>query len=1101
MNKSNSIKPFSPLHSLWHKAPPVMKMTLCLLFFFIIQAKADVSYSQSATISLDMRDATVEEVLNTIEEKSEFYFLYNSKLVNVDRKVNVKVSNQPIYKVLTAIFDNTDVEYKVEDRQIILSNRTVNLSSKTLPAPQQGRNITGTIKDKNGETIIGANITVKGTTTGTITDFDGNFSLEVPDNAILVISYIGYTPQEIAVSGEKTFNIVLAEDTQALSEVVVVGYGTQKKGEITSSVTSVKAADFNKAPAVNPMQLVEGRVAGLTISRPSTDPNAAPSVQMRGASSLKGNNEPLVIIDGVPGNMTSLNAIAPEDVEAIDVLKDGSAAAIYGTRGNNGVIIVTTKRPQAGVSQVDYSGYIMHEGVYKRPDILTAEEFVDYGKRTNNAVIKDFGGRDDAYDMLLNKNNFSHVHNITATGGNANMNYRASLNYKKNESMAIKVGRETINGSLAVNHRALEDKLLLSFNMSNSYVKADFLTANNDDADISADNVPFYEAIRRNPTIPIYNPDGSFYENYSGYEDWNPVARARQRSKEIEYKNLLSSFKATYEIIPGLKTSAFVALEKNDQQRNQYYDRGEYSSVKDGSNGAAEKKYEKWTNRTFEWTADYNTSIQDVHNITALLGYSYQDFEFEKMRMKNWNFLTDAFESHNIGAGGYLKEGRAEMQSEKNMSKLIAFFARLNYNYDGKYLFSASMRREGSSKFGANNKWAMFPSISAGWMISRENFMRDQSFFDMLKFRVGYGVTGSLPNDPYMSLIKFGTGAGGWNAWTGSWINASYGPKNNPNPDLAWEKSESLNIGFDFGILNNRLSGTIDWYQRTTKDLIGEYTAQQPSLIYDKIMTNVGTMRNRGVELALNADIVKTKDFGYNASLTFTYELNKLTSLSNDQYKVSYENKYSLPSPGNIGYAQRLQEGQPVGSFFGFICDGIDENGNWILRDLDGVEGLSDGDKTFIGNGVPKFKAGLMNSFYYKNFDFSFFLRGMFDYDILNEGRIYFGTTSSIDKSGTNVYKYALDEKLKEDPRFSTYYLEKGDFLKIDNVTLGYTFDLNSKYIRHLRVYGNVTNLVTITGYKGLSPDINVTGLEAGIDKRGAYPITRTFSLGVNVSF
>lgn len=967
--------------------------------------------------------------------------------------------------------------------------------------PQQGKQVSGVIKDKTGEAIIGANVTIKGTTTGTITDFDGNFSLEVTNDAILVVSYIGYVSQEIPVGSNQTFNIILNEDNQTLSEVVVVGYGTQKKGEITSSVTSVKAADFNKAPAVNPMQLVEGRVAGLTVSRPSTDPNAAPSVQMRGASSIKGNNEPLVIVDGVPGNMTSLNAIAPEDIEAIDVLKDGSAAAIYGTRGNNGVIIVTTKRPQAGVSQVDYSGYVMHEGIYKRPDVLTAQEFVDYGKSTGSNVIKDFGGRDDAYDMLLNKDNFSHVHNITATGGNSQMNYRASLNYKKNESIAIKVGRETINGSMAINHRSLEDKLLLSFNMSNSYVKADFLTANSDDASAWDDNVPFYEAIRRNPTIPIYNEDGSFHENYSGYEDWNPVARARQRSKEIEYKNLLSSFKATYEIIPGLKTSAFIALEKNDQQRNQYYDRGEYSSVKDGSYGTAEKKYEKWTNRTFEWTADYNTSIMGVHNITGLLGYSFQDFEYEKMRMKNWDFLTDAFETHNIGAGGYLKEGRAEMESQKTLSTLIAFFGRVNYNYDGKYLFSASLRREGSSKFGANNKWAMFPSVSAGWMISREEFMKNQSVFDVLKFRAGYGVTGSLPEDPYMSLIRFGTGAGNWNAWDSSWINASYGPKNNPNPDLAWERSESLNIGFDFGLLNNRLSGTLDWYQRTTKDLIGEYTAQQPSLIYNTIMTNVGTMRNRGVELMLNADVVDTKDFGYSASFTFTYEKNKLTSLSNDQYKSSYLDMYSLPSPGNIGYAQRLQEGQPVGSFFGFICDGIDADGNWILRDLDGVEGYSEGDKTFIGNGLPTIKAGLMNTFRYKNFDFSFFLRGMFDYDILNEGRIYFGTTSSIDKSGTNVFKYALDEKLKEDPRFSTYYLEKGDFLKIDNVTLGYTFDLKSKYIKYLRVYGNITNLATISGYKGLSPDINVTGLEAGIDRRGAYPITRTYSLGVNVSF
>lgn len=1098
MNKKLYIKAFRPFCGLLHKIPIAMRITVCLLFVLLFQAKAEVTYSQSAKISLDMNNATVEQVLSAIEEKSEFYFLYNSKLINVDRLVSVKADNQTIARVLSRVFDNTNVEYRVEDRQIILNNKK---DVVAVAAPQQDKKVTGVVKDKKGETIIGANVSVKGTTVGTITDFDGNFTIDAPANATLVISYIGYAPQEIAVAGKATMNVIMAEDSQALGEVVVVGYGTQKKGEITSSVTSVKAADFNKAPVVNPMQLVEGRVAGLTVSRGSADPNAAPKIQMRGASSLKGNNEPLIIIDGVPGNMSSLNAISPEDIEAMDVLKDGSAAAIYGTRGNNGVIIVTTKRPQAGVTVVDYAGYIMNEQVAKRPEILTADEFLAYGKETNNGNIKDFGGREDAYDLLLNKGNFSHVHNLSATGGNSKMNYRASLNYRKNEGIAINNNRETINGSVAVNHRSFEDKLLLSFNLSNSYIKANYMAnggKENDDAD---DYPVFYEAIRRNPTIPIFNEDGSYYENYGGYEDFNPIARIKQQKRETEYKNLLGSFKAQYEIIPGLKTAVFVALEKNDKYFNYYQSKNSYPSIKNSSSGEAKKRYEQDTNKTLEWTADYNTSIGS-HNITGLLGYSYQDFTNDWFSARNWGFITDAFESNNLEAGSYLKEGRAEMKSSKQESKLIAFFARANYNYDGKYMLSASARREGSSKFGSNNKWAWFPSVSAGWMLTREEFMKDFEALNMLKFRVGYGITGSLPTDPYMSLIKYGTGTGNWDAITGQWITATYGPGNNPNPDLKWEKNKSLNIGFDYGFLDNRLSGTIDWYQRTTDDLIGEYTAQQPSLIYDKILTNVGSMKNTGVELALNAQIVQTKDFTYTANFTFAYEHNELTSLSNEKYKSSYEDRYSLPSPGNIGTAQRLQEGHPVGSFFGYICDGVNADGTWNIRDLDGKSGLSDGDKTFIGNGLPKFKAGLQNSFTYKNFDFSFFLRGMFDYDILNEGRIYFGTTTSIDKSGTNIYKEGLKQKVTEDPKFSTYYLEKGDFLKIDNVTLGYTFNFkDNKFVRNLRLYGNVTNLVTITGYDGLSPDINVTGLEAGIDKRGMYPNTRTFTFGVNFGF
>ena len=978
------------------------------------------------------------------------------------------------------------------------------VNSKTiLEAAQQNTTIKGTVKDQSGEPLIGVSIIVKGTTNGTASDFDGNFVLDVPNNSTLVFSFIGFKSQEIRYNGQKELNIVLSEDSETLDEVVVVGYGSQKKGEITSSVTSVKASDFNKAPVVNPMQLVEGRVAGLTISRTSADPNASPNIQMRGASSLKGNNEPLIIIDGIPGNMASLNAIAPEDIEAMDVLKDGSAAAIYGTRGNNGVIIVTTKRPQVGISQIDYSGYIMNEQVAKRPDILTAQEFADYAKSTGNERIHDFGGREDAYDQLLNKNNITHVHNLTATGGNNKMSYRASLNYRKNQGIVINSDRETINGAIAVNHRSFEDKLLLSFNLSNSYIKSDYLAQDEDTQNGSYNDYDvFYQATRMNPTIPIHNEDGSFYETYAGYDDWNPVAKLHQQSRKAEKKNLLSSFKVQYEVIPGLTVAGFFALEKNDQYTSYYRSRKSYDAIKGGDNGEAYKKYWLQTNKTMEWTANYTTSINGVHNITGLLGYSYQDFSEEFFSAKNFGFLTDAFESNNLNAGSYLKDGMADMRSEKKTSKLIAFFARANYNYDGKYMASASIRREGSSKFGSNNKWAYFPSVSAGWMLSREEFMQNFKALDILKLRIGYGVTGSLPTDPYQSLIRYGTGAGNWDAISGHWITATYGPGNNPNPDLKWEKAISLNVGFDYGFFNNRLSGTIDWYQRTTKDLIGSYTAQQPSLIYNTILTNVGTMKNTGIELSINGEIVKTKDFSYTANFTFSWEKNKLTSLSNDIYKSSYEDRYSIPSPGNLGYAQRLQEGHSVGSFYGYICDGINPDGTYNIRDLDGKEGLSDADRTFIGNGLPKFKAGLQNTFTYKNFDFSFFLRGMFDYDIFNEGRVYFGTNAQIDKNGTNVYKDALNSGVKQDPIFSTYYLEKGNFLKIDNVTLGYTFNFkNNKFVRNLRIYGNVTNVATITGYSGLTPDINVTGLEAGIDKRGMYPNTRTFTLGVNFGF
>lgn len=981
-------------------------------------------------------------------------------------------------------------------------------ASYSLLAQQQGKTVTGVVVDEAGESVIGANVVVKGTTNGNITDLDGKFTLEnVPSDAILQISYIGYSTQEISVTGKTSLKITLKEDSEKLEEVVVVGYGTQKKGEITSSVSSIKAESFNKIPVVNPMSLVEGRVAGLTISKNGTDPNGEVNIQLRGATSLKGNNTPLIIIDGVPGDKNTMNAIAPEDIESIDVLKDGSAAAIYGTRGNNGVIIITTKRPQAGRSQVTYSGYVMNENIYKRPDMLSRDEYLAYGEASGSSIIKDYGGDTDPYEMMLNKGNVSHVHNLTATGGTANMNYRASVGYRKNESIVKYTDRETVNIALNVNHRTLNDKLLLSFNLSNSYTNSNLTPGYDDAADNPTDQAKykhdeFYSALMRNPTMPIYNPDGSFWQTYAGYEDYNPIARIEQRKVDKENKNLLGNFKMTYDILPGLNTSAFVALEKRDVSRNSYISRLDYSSIKDNTSGTADKRHEKWQNKTFEWTANYVKSFNNVHNLTAMIGYSYQDFIYEMMFMRNKGFLTDAFGTNNMEAGSYLKDGRAEMKSRKTKSTLIAFFGRVNYNYDGKYLFSGSVRREGSSKFGADNKWAWFPSVSAGWMLSRESFMEDVEFLDLLKFRAGFGITGSLPEDPYMSLIKYGTGAGNWNAITNSWINSTYGPGNNPNPDLKWEKSESLNIGFDYGFWGGRINGTIDWYQRTTRDLIYDYTAQQPSAIHDKIITNVGTMRNTGIELSLSVDAVKTKTFTYTPSLTFSWEKNELTSLSNDIYKASYADLHEMPSPGNVGPTIRLQEGHPVASFYGYVCDGIDENGKWIMRDLDGKPGLSVDDRTFIGCGLPRFKASLQNTFTFKNFDFGFLLRGMFDYDVLNEGKFFFGTTKYLDQSASNVYKDALKHPLKDENMFSNYYLEDGSFLKIDNVTLGYTFNFkDNKYIKNLRLYGTVTNLVTITGYSGMTPDINVTGLEAGCDGRSSYPVTRTVSFGVNATF
>ena len=985
---------------------------------------------------------------------------------------------------------------------------------------QQSSTIKGVVKDQKGEPLIGVSIVVKGTTNGTASDFDGNFTLDVPDNSTLVFSFIGFKSQEVRYTGQKTLNIVLAEDSETLDEVVVVGYGSQKKGEITSSVTSVKASDFNKAPVVNPMQLVEGRVAGLTVSRGSTDPNGEVKVQMRGASSLKGSNEPLVIIDGMPGNMTSLNAIAPEDIEAIDVLKDGSAAAIYGTRGNNGVIIVSTRRPQAGTTQVDYSGYIMHEAVYKRPEILNGDEFVAYGKETNNANIRDFGGRDNHYDALLNKSNFTHVHNLTATGGNGKTNYRASLNYKKNDGMIRNTSRETINGSIAVNHRAFDDKLQLSFNLANSFVKVDAVS---DDVDKVGD-IPnygiLYQAIRINPTMPIYKEDGSFWETYSGYEDFNPVARIYQRTKKKEFKNLLANFKAQYEIIPGLTAAAFFAMEKNDALTNDYSMREEYSQYKDGTNGRAKKEYYQNTNRTTEWTANYNTSINGVHNITGLLGYSYQDFEYEQFSAENKNFLTDVFGTNNLEAGGYLKDGKAEMKSKKETSKLIAFFARANYNYDGKYMASASIRREGSTKFGANNKWAWFPSVSAGWMISREDFMESQEVFDVLKFRAGFGITGSLPTDPYMSLATYGTGAGAWNAYTGSWLTATYGPNINPNPDLKWEKTGQFDVGFEIGFWQNRLSFDVAYYNKKTTDLLLDCPIPHTTG-FTTVYKNIGSVRNQGMDLMISARPVQTQDFNWSSTINLNFNKNKILQLGDNNEDIEMNSWVG-------GSESILRVGENMSSFYGYRRLGVyteeDFNNGLCEKNQIGRAKRTD-KKEIIGKGMPDWTGSWINNFSYKNFDLTMDLQFVWGVETMQQfyHSTYdrFGITNGLSNILYDAYNGSNPNTMQQavylcnsghagqDTTVDSQWIANGSYLRCNMLQLGYTFDSNviSKIgLSALRLYASANNLFLITAsdFTGYDPEGTSQGDSNKFGQNMvffSYPRARTFTFGVNVTF
>lgn len=971
----------------------------------------------------------------------------------------------------------------------------------SLFAFSQGKTISGKVTDVNDKSPVpGVSVQVKNTSTGTITKADGSFSLQAPENSILIFSFIGYQSQEIPAGAGAPLNVKLVTASKSLQDVVVVGYGTQKRNEVTTSVATVKAENFNQGGSRSPMDLIQGKVAGLSVTRTQgNNPNSGASIQIRGISSVSGDMNPLIVIDGIPGG--NLDLLQQDDIATFDVLKDGSAAAIYGTRGNNGVILITTKKGKAGDPQYTYSSYLQREAIAKRPSVLNASEYLKVAGASNNQ-----GADIDMYDLLLDKNNLSHYHNFAASGGTVNSNYRASLYYNDANGIALQNGRTQYGGRVNVNQTGLQGMLTMQFNLAGNFNKANLNGGNSGGGDNKAGNAgaDFEQAIQRNPTAPIYGPDGKYIET-NGFNNYNPLARLQQELYDRDQKTYSGDARITLEPIRDLKFSAFGAIVRDEYTDRQYKSKASRSSIQNYQGGGyAYKANSAALDKTFEATADYTKTINSDHTFNVLGGYSYQYSTLEKYSMDNNGFLTDAFQDWNIGAGNALNDPklpRPSQSSNKIDNTLIAFFGRINYNYKQKYMLQAILRHEGSSRFGANNKWGNFPAVSAGWVISKESFMQDLTVINNLKLRAGYGITGNQGIPSYQSIITLSTG----NPYLqyGKWIQ-TYGPNKNPNPDLKWEKKKEFNIGVDFALLQNRLGGSVDVYSRRTKDLLFNYRAQLPSNILDNIFTNVGEISNNGVEMVINAVPVKTKDFTWNSDLTFNSQKNKMVSFSNQIYKATEQYYGDLPSPGNLGSAIRVVEGGPLGSFFGYRYAGLTDDGKWQFYKKDGsIGGTSDmnpDDKAVIGNGIPKYMASWNNTFRYKNFDLSIFFRGKFGFDILNLQDMYFGNKKW---SPNNMLSSATGKnaKLNDDPQFSDYYLEKGDFVKLDNITLGYNFQLKTKYIRNLRVYASGRNIATITKYSGLDPELQDTALDSGIDGRGFYPRTRSYTIGLNLGF
>lgn len=962
----------------------------------------------------------------------------------------------------------------------------------------QQQTVTGTVTDaETDETVPGANVIEKGTTNGTTTDLDGNFSLSVSEGATLIVSFVGYRQTEVVVGARSVIDVALKLDVTQLSKVVVVGYGTQEKKEITSSVASVKAEDFNQGLVNNPAQLIQGKVGGLTVAKPGGNPNGNYTIRLRGVNTFGAQAEPLIVIDGVIGG--SLNAVDPNDIASMDVLKDGSAAAIYGTRGSAGVILITTKSGEAGKTKVDYNASIAFDQVANTIDFFDASEYrsqvIDAGLGDD-----DFGSSTDWVDEVTSIG-VSHVHNLSMSGGAHGTSYRASVNLRDVEGIGIKSGFTQVNARLNLTQRALNDNLTLQANIA----------VTTRDSELGFDD-SFRYAIVANPTLPVNFDgaegtfDGGGFAERPIFDFFNPVAISELNSNDQSDIDVLGSFKAEYDfsdILDGFRVSAFYSQQREQDIRGFFLSRTSAFQAASANNGAGSRYTEIRSNELFETTFNYDYTF-GVVDVAVLGGYSYQEFFNEGFSAGGGNFITDAFTYNNLAASEDFNNGLGSVFSFADQNRLIAFFGRVNLNIDGTYFISASARQEGSSRFGADEKWGLFPAVSAGVNLSN---LVDIPGVEQLKLRGSWGQTGNQPGESYVSLFRFRPEG---NFFFDGNYRPAYVPASNPNPDLKWEVKNEIDFGFDFTLDGGRLSGTFDWYQRNTKDLLFFVDVPVPPNFVPQTLDNVGEMKNTGIEFAFDYLAVDDGNFSYKIGGNFATFNTEIVELADDELFLAV-----MGSPGqNETELVRVAVGEELGQLWLPRKIGVNDDGTPEFADLNGDGAYDPADRTdqyAAGNGLPDFTVGLNNTLSYGNWELNIFFRGAFGHDLLNSYRGFYENFEGTTVNNYNVVKGSdLDPNLtKADVNDS--HVEDASFVRLDNATISYNIPLADGIgLDRFRVFASVQNAFTITNYEGIDPEVryedladpfNPNALAPGIERRNTYFTTRAFTLGLNLGF
>lgn len=1088
--------------SRWH-------LTLrALLFLLMIGYGLSVRASDSK-VSIDANGTALENVLKSIEQQTKYRFIYSKETINVSIPVTLNVKDEALTTVLDQLLTRHDIAYTIDKKQIVLNKKSASQSHPSKQQVSKGNiiKIVGTVTDTKGEPLIGASVIVEGENKGVTTDIDGNYEIDVPEGGRLMFSYIGFTPEKKKIDKDGRIDIVMSEDSQLLNEVVVIGYGTMDKKELTSAISHVSEKDFLTISSSDPAMLIQGKVPGVSISNTgAADPNNQASIQIRGVASRSAGLSPLIVIDGVPGG--SLANVNPNDIASFDVLKDGAASAIYGTQGSNGVILVTTKKASKdGTTNITYSATLSWDKVNRDLDMMSSTDYREVRLPWGDNGT-DLGGD---YDWFagVSRTGFGQKHNISASGGNERANFRISADYKKSHGVDLRSNREEYGGRASVGLSSKGDLFNLNLNLSPRLISSD-----------AADWNVFRNAIAANPTTPLMDKeDPTRYYNFFGQTSaYNPVEVQKLETNHTDTKMIDMDGTLKLNLLPllwtgsrecpiTLNTQITVAEHRYSYDQKWFRPSTSTMAINAGYDGQASRSYSKTRQDVLEWIGNA-TGKFGRNNIKLMLGYSYQYFQNSGFNAENSDFPNDGLGADNLGSGEYAKdEGIIGMGSYKNDSKLIAFFGRISYNWDGKYLLTASLRHEGSSKFGKNNKWGNFPAVSIGWRISNESFMEpSRSWLNDLKIRADYGESGNQNFGSYMSLA---TMAG----YGYSYINGRYlqgwGASKNPNPDLKWERAKNWNIGLDFAMFNNRFSGSLNYFRRRTEDLLGDYNVSVPPYMWPTAFVNVGTMENSGFEFDLNVIAVQSRDFTYSFNVIGSTMKNKFIDFSNTKYiGQDFYNMCETENPFPYYYLQRIEKGQSIGNFYMWKYYGIDHNGDWLVYNKAGevisANRATEEDKVKVGNGLPKFTMSTTHTFRYRNFDLALFFRGAFGFDLFNIHDFYYGTR----KYSGNMLKKAYGKNFKINATgthaVTDYFLERGDYFKLDQITLGYTLNLpNVRFMNKLRIYGSVTNVFTITKFSGIDPSTYpVNGLTPGAQGSCMYyPTTRQFIVGAQIDF